>query len=100
MFDKVSKLKMLPPGRPARGVDAPANDNRRNARPGALQRRRTARLVCRWSLSPDTGRPVCRWELDNADDPSPREQLRSIHSAQRLRRMDVYERVVGGAGLI
>jgi hypothetical protein len=72
MFNKAAKFKMLPPGRPARSAIAPANDNRRNARPCAAQRNRTPRLVCRWSLSPDTGRPICRWELDTAGEPSPR----------------------------
>ena len=72
MFNKVAAFKMLQSGRPARNVMAPANDNRRDARPCILQRNRTPRLICRWSLSPDTGRPVSRWELDRSDEPSPR----------------------------
>ena len=71
MFNKVAKFKMLPPGRSAPGMSAPVNDNCRNARPCAPQRGRTPRLVCRWSLSPSTGRPVCRWELDNTNEPNP-----------------------------
>jgi len=72
MFNKLATFKMLPPGRPARCVKAPANDNRRSARPSTSQRSRIPPLACRWSLSPDTGRPVCRWELDKTDEPSPR----------------------------
>ena len=83
MFNKVAQFKMLPPGRPARTVLAPANDNRRGARPGILQRTRAPRLVCRWSLAPDTGRPVCRWELDATDEPSPRLRgLGTVHPLQ------------------
>jgi hypothetical protein len=80
MFNKAAKFKMLPPGRPARSENAPANDNRRNARPCASPRNRAPRLICRWSLSPDTGRPICRWELDNVDEPSPR--LRGLGSCR------------------
>jgi len=84
MFNKVTKFKMHPPGRPARGVNTAANDNRRNARPGAVQRNRAPRFICRWSLSPDTGRPICRWELDTADDARPR--LRRLgYGAPRVR---------------
>lgn len=72
MFKKVATFKMLPPGRPAWSVNAPANDNRRNASPCAAQHTRAPRPICCWSLSPSTGRPVCRWELDNADEPHPR----------------------------
>ena len=78
MFNKVAKFKILPPGRPARSVLAPANDNRRNGRPAALHRNGAPRLLCRWSLSPDTGRPVCRWEQDTADEPSA--HLRGLRS--------------------
>jgi hypothetical protein len=70
MFNKVATSKMLQPGRPARSVNASANDNRRNVRPSISARARAPRLVCRWSLSPSTGRPVCRWELDNVAEPS------------------------------
>ena len=72
MFNKVAAFKMLPSGRAARSVIAAANDNRRDARSCASQRIRTPRLVCRWSLSPDTGRPVSHWELETPDEPSPR----------------------------
>jgi hypothetical protein len=77
MFNKVATFKMLPPGRSTRSTTAPANDNRRNTAPCALQRNRAPRLVCRWSLSESTGRPVCRWELDEADEPSPRSVARN-----------------------
>ncbi len=72
MFNKVAAFRMLPSGRPARSGIAPANDNRRDARPCIVQRNRMPRLICRWSLSPDTGRPVSRWELERSDEPSPR----------------------------
>ena len=72
MFNKVAKFRTLPPRRPAPGVKAPANDNLRNARPCGMRRQSAPRLVCRWELSPSTGRPVCRWELDKADEPNPR----------------------------
>jgi hypothetical protein len=71
MFNKATNFRMLPPGHTAPGMNAPANDNRRNTHAGASRRPRAPRLVCRWSLSPSTGRPVCRWELDKADEPSP-----------------------------
>jgi hypothetical protein len=71
MFNKATNFRMLPSGHTAPGMNAPANDNRRNAHTGASRRPRAARLVCRWSLSPSTGRPVCHWELDKADEPSP-----------------------------
>ena len=72
MFNKVANFRMLPTRPAAPGVNAPANDNRRNGRPCASRRARAPRLICRWSLSATTGRPVCRWELDNADEPNPR----------------------------
>ncbi len=72
MFNKAAKFKMLPPGRPARSVTTAANDNRRDAHPRALPRNRAPRPICRWTLSPDTGRPVCHWEPDMTDEPSPR----------------------------
>jgi hypothetical protein len=86
MFNKVAKFKMLPPRRPARSVTAPANDNRRNAEPCASDRARAQQLVCRWSLSPDTGRPICRWELDTTDVPSPRRAV-ALCAARRFERM-------------
>ena len=72
MFNRIATFNVLPPRRPVPGLNAPANDNRRNACTGASWRAHAPRLVCRWSLSPDTGRPVCHWELDHADEPSPR----------------------------
>lgn len=70
MFNKVATFRMLPIRRSALGVSAPANDNRRNSPVGIVRRTRAPRLVCRWSLSPRTGRPVCCWEVDN-DAPGP-----------------------------
>jgi hypothetical protein len=80
MFNKVAAFRMLPPRRPAPSVSAPANDNRRNAPACASERTRSPRLVCRWSLAENTGRPVCRWELDNADEPNPPLRDGSQHS--------------------
>jgi hypothetical protein len=85
MFNKVATFKMLPPARSASNAIAPANDNRRNARAGGVQRSRAPRLVCRWSLSESTGRPVCRWELEQADDPSPRACRTPLAAATLLR---------------
>jgi len=72
MFNKVATFRMLAPRRAAPGVNAPANDNRRNARPRPQQQIAAPRLVCRWELSASTGRPVCHWELDKTDEPGPR----------------------------
>ena len=68
MFNPLTKSKTLRPGRPAWGIDAAANDNRRSASP----RSDRPRLVCRWSLPEAGGRPVCRWEVEGADDADPR----------------------------
>jgi hypothetical protein len=86
MFTKVATFRMLPPRRPAPAMSAPANDNRRNAQACASGRTRAPRLVCRWSLSENTGQPVCHWELDNADEPNPRwhdgsQRRRPIHKS-------------------
>jgi len=81
MFNKVAAFKMLPLGRPARSMIAPANDNRRNARPCVVPRTRMPRPICRWSLSPDTGRPISRWEFDALDEPSPLLRLGSRQAA-------------------
>ena len=77
MFSKVATFSLRAPRRLAPGINAPANDNRRNARTGGDRRIQAARPVCRWSLSPRTGRPICRWELDNSDEPSPRSRAGS-----------------------
>ncbi|HLG80360.1 MAG TPA: hypothetical protein VKY22_05045 [Bradyrhizobium sp.] len=78
MFNKVATFRMLAPRRTAPGVNAPANDNRRNPRPCLPQRIAAPRLVCRWELSASTGRPVCHWELDKTDEPGPRSREASL----------------------
>lgn len=75
MFNKVATFRMLAARRPARSVNAAANDNVRNR---AARWTRAPRLVCRWELSPGTGRPVCRWELDTTDEPGPRLSVLSL----------------------
>ena len=78
MFNKVATFRMLPPRRPAPGVNAPANDNRRNARAGTSGRARAPRLVCRWSLI--GSELICHWEAESDGDSRetggrPRKQL-------------------------
>jgi hypothetical protein len=101
MFNKATNFRMLPSGHTAPGTKAPANDNRRNAHTGASRRPRAPLLVCRWSLSPSTGRPVCRWELDKADEPSPptRKALRRDRPLHKTVFQPSYQDEAAGAGL-
>jgi hypothetical protein len=70
MFSKVEKFRGFPSRRAAPGAIAPANDNRVGARQSGAQRRRSPRLICRWSEIAGTKRLACRWEFENPNEPS------------------------------